>query len=176
MCTVYSALQDGLLFRLEQLTSYNWLDQATVDSCHEHMQDQVTTKTEYEQTLVLDQCAINRFILENFGNEIGKVTINARIDAMDDTTVWEFKCVNEITLEHKLQLIIYAWLWQYGSQLIHGKRMFKIINMRTGEVILINHKSPIITEIICLLLRNKYGKDERLSDADFLKSLSVMHD
>lgn len=171
MCNVYSAINDGLLFRIEQLTSYDWLDQSSIDGCFEHMQGQIMPNTRFEETLALNDKLISRFVIDNFGDTIGKIQMEARIDAIDDTTVWEFKCVGELGMEHKLQMILYAWLWRYGPGAKYGKRMFKLINIRTGEIVLINHMSPVLEEIACLLLFNKYGPDNRLSDEDFMRKV-----
>jgi hypothetical protein len=175
MCNVYSALSDGLLFRIEQLTNYEWLDQESVDGCHWHMHNELLEPDNmtYEIELLIDSESVNTFILDNFGDTIGRVQIAARIDAIDNSTVWEFKCVSEITIDHKLQAIIYAWLWRYGPGEMYGKRMFKIFNVRSGEVVLINHTSPIIDEIVAKLLWNKYGRDTRLEDGQFIENLDV---
>ena len=55
--------------------------------------------------------------------------MNAVIDGIDDNNIWEFKCVKELSIEHYLQLIIYAWIWRHTKQETLGKRKFFIMNI-----------------------------------------------
>ena len=50
---------------------------------------------------------------------------------MDNT----FKCVDNITIDHKLQLIVYAWAYSKSMEETNGKKDFIILNIKTGEMV-----------------------------------------
>jgi hypothetical protein len=89
------------------------------------------------------------------------------MDTVDDELVLELKCTASLTLEHQLQLMIYAWMWRHINANL-GSRMFKLINMRTGEVQKLDPTSYLIDEAMLILLHNKYEKLPAVSDADFV--------
>ena len=41
-----------------------------------------------------------------------KFRFSARVDLLTDNTLWELKCTSQLGMDHKLQVIIYAWLWR----------------------------------------------------------------
>ena len=89
------------------------------------------------------------------------------MDTVDDELVLELKCTASLTLEHQLQLMIYAWMWRHINANL-GSRMFKLINMRTGEVQKLDPNSYLIDEAMLILLHNKYEKLPVVSDRDFV--------
>ena len=96
---------------------------------------------------------------------------NARVDAITDTTVWEFKCVETLELEHLLQTMIYAWLWNWMCEPSQGPRVFKIMNIRTSEVQTLNYEAEEIDEIMGLIIQSKYKKKQVIADEEFVKHL-----
>jgi hypothetical protein len=100
-------------------------------------------------------------------SDYGIVKFSGRMDTVDDDLVLELKCTASLTLEHQLQLMIYAWMWRHINANL-GSRMFKLINMRTGEVQKLDPTSYLIDEAMLILLHNKYEKLPVVSDADFI--------
>jgi hypothetical protein len=96
-------------------------------------------------------------------------TIMGRLDGINDTTIWEWKCVGMLSLEHKLQLVIYAWLWRTFYESSEGVRLFKLINIRTGEVLQLDCALTILDDLVYTILVDKLNKVGRLSDADFIR-------
>jgi hypothetical protein len=83
---------------------------------------------------------------------------------MTDTTVWEFKCVDSLEIEHLLQVIIYAWIWHY----VEEPRVFKIMNIRTAEVRILKYVSSEIDDIVGQIIESKYKKQMAVRDAEFI--------
>jgi hypothetical protein len=77
--------------------------------------------------------------------------------------------VDAITLEHKLQLLIYAWIWRQEHESQHGLRFFRLLNLRTGQIWKLDSNSPFLDEAMRILFENKWAKRDVLSDAAFLK-------
>jgi hypothetical protein len=103
----------------------------------------------------------------------GRINIEGRIDICDDETVWEVKCVENLTFDHELQLVVYAWMWKqvYGSI-----RKFKLINVRSGEIRELNCDSIDLDGILQVLFDNKYVTKKRMTDSHFFESLANVYD
>ena len=82
-------------------------------------------------------------------------------------SVWELKCCQQITLDHQLQVVIYAWLWR----ILHPEctKKVKIFNIKTGEIMELCATVEDLTTIVVELLRGKYEKPIVLTDAQFLE-------
>jgi hypothetical protein len=101
--------------------------------------------------------------------EFGCVTLRGRLDTLDDEKIMEIKCVDALSVEHKLQLLVYAWMWKNFYETGHGSREFKIVNIRTGEVWKLDGNSPLLDEAMHILLSNKYSQQNIMGDAEFVK-------
>ena len=94
-----------------------------------------------------------------------KYTFTARVDMITENVIWELKCTGQVSIEHFLQVVIYAWLW-YS---IHrdSEKVFKILNVKTGETFQLKASIKQLTEVVILLIEGKYGKPRVLSDSEF---------
>ena len=90
---------------------------------------------------------------------------SAIVDVLTDECIWELKCTNVITIEHKIQLIIYAWLWEMMDK---PKKKFKLLNIKTGEIYELKYQKEELTKIIVSILKGKYSKQINKNDKDFL--------
>jgi hypothetical protein len=80
----------------------------------------------------------------------------ARIDLITEMTIWEIKCTSQITIDHKLQLIIYAWLWQLTHP--NQPKQYRLFNIKSGELWKLDASLESLTQIVVELLRDKYEK------------------
>jgi hypothetical protein len=101
----------------------------------------------------------------------GIIQLSGRLDAITKESVWEFKCVDEISLEHKLQLIVYFWMWNFANMSYkYGIKDFSILNIKSGQILqLYTKKILIINQIIEILFDNKYLDKKILNDEEFIK-------
>ena len=114
---------------------------------------------------------IDRILLEYFPKELFRFT--ARIDLETDSTVWEIKCTTDITAEHFLQVVVYAWLWRCAVNKGEGEgngeeKDFKILNIKSGEIYKLNASLDQLTTIMVAILKGKYGEPEEKEDIDFI--------
>jgi hypothetical protein len=84
------------------------------------------------------------------------IPISGRVDVISDTQIWELKCVDALTIEHFLQVIIYGWIWKSFMENTHGPRKIYILNMRTDEGYELNMSSHLLEEVVSILIMNKY--------------------
>ena len=171
---VYIAIRERLNFKVAQIKEYKWLDKSTVDSLFLNMNRHIEnpSQLQYEQTIVdaaSDYDEIDSFVQKTLGDDFSKVRFEGRVDAMDDKTIWEFKCTEELDAEHKLQVVLYAWLWEKTCSKSKGTRTFKLMNIRTAEVQTLSYKRKWADKIVVDILRSKYSKSPDMSDREFLQ-------
>jgi hypothetical protein len=94
---------------------------------------------------------------------------SAIVDLITPTTVWEIKCTSSITIDHQLQVVIYAWLWGFSGR---PCRDFKILNIKTGERWVLQANRAELQEIVVALLKGKYAKMVELGDEEFFAHIT----
>jgi len=166
LANIYQALISGYHFKLAQICDYSWLTKSMVDDCNSSM-------TKHFDDSVTFEINIGDIKKET---EYGTILMRGRIDALDKYAVYELKCVSELTIEHFLQLVLYAWLWKQksletGTSMYekYGARRFFLINIRTEELHELNTNSTYIDDLFNILIQNKFKKENIMSDYEFLQ-------
>ena len=90
-----------------------------------------------------------------------RVTLRGVVDVEAKDTTWEFKCVSSILLEHKLQIIIYAFIK-------NKDHLYRLLNCKTGEVYTLKYDKAIINQIVDMLLENTMISKNTITDSMFL--------
>ena len=179
MSNVYVAIQEKLYFKIKQIlkTEYNWLSQEVIDKCNQRM-DYFIGKEDiesYENTIINYKMEEEHVeidtLLETFLGKDVKYRFNARVDLITKTTVWEVKCTTQLTMEHYLQVVIYAWLWKIIHPLEEKKT--KILNVKTGQVKELCATMEELTLIVVALLKGKYTNNEPIQDTDFIDKINL---
>ena len=89
---------------------------------------------------------------------------------MTEKSVFELKCTGSLTLEHKIQLIFYAWVY---NVIYKEPREFKLYNVKTNELFVMDFEFDDLTFIIVALLKGKYEETERKTDEEFILDNSI---
>ena len=145
-----------------------------ISECHKRM-NMIGSDTIFEIPITFNQ--LENDYVEYIHDEYGKMHIKGRLDAIGKDSVWEFKCVDYLTLEHKLQLIVYYWLWNKAELTSkYGDKNFCLINIKSGQALkLLNvnknnyNYNYIIEQIIQLLFDEKYSKKKNIDDDEFIR-------
>ena len=111
-------------------------------------------------------------ILSPFFGDKEKYRFSARLDMITETTVWEIKCTQQLTFDHRLQVLIYAWLWRLVSGQDLEKKI-KIFNIKSGEILELQATTEELTRVMVELLRGKYAKPVVLSNTDFMAHIGT---
>ena len=180
----YVAVKEKLYFKINQIKpdEYVWLPEDVVHTCfarlHTLLRDECLQggcfSGELEQTIVRQgddavHQKIDDFLCDFFPDELFRFT--ARVDLTTDFCVWELKCTSTITNEHLLQVVIYAWIWRMvveDIEHLENLREFKIFNIKTGELLVLDATTEQLNDIMLHLLRGKYGIKEAKVDTDFI--------
>ena len=178
MANIYQASQERLYFKLNQIKKeeYTWLSSQLLAQCKqrfiETFQEEIENeKPEMEYQLVhyADEDAnieFDRMLTPHFPTK--QIRFSARVDFLTEKSLWELKCTSELSEEYLIQTLVYAWIMRTLDP--ENKKEVKIMNIRTGEILLLTSEKAVLDDIIILLLESKYGKREAIPDADFLES------
>jgi hypothetical protein len=165
---LYTSLQHGVLNNLAQIDDVSWLTDKMVDDCHRLLYRELGARDipiEFEVP-VFYECTDY--------NEYGVIQLSGRIDAFQGDCLYEIKCVDALTLEHFLQLVVYAWMDMESSTEDAGDAgttTYTLLNLKTGEVHRLDTANVAkINDIILILFKNKFGESKRLTNREFLDS------
>ena len=174
LTNVYIAIDKGLLHKVKQIENYGWFTKGAKKQTMSYLQEHIGKECEFEVELG-DECVSDNNPTKCFKyqhEEYGELIYTGRVDAIDSKTIWEFKCVTNLRDEHKLQLVVYAWIWNNCMAKTKDSRKFKLMNIQTGEIFKLNNKKADkkkINKIMDLLLENKYSEHEDYTDEEFIE-------
>jgi hypothetical protein len=160
---VYLSMQNSLLNQLEQITDVTWLNDDMIDECHHVLRKELNDTANYEDEIYLEYTGFP---------EYGTIQLSGRVDARTYDTLYEIKCVDTVSSEHLLQLIVYAWM--YKEKGFYYEK-YKLINIKSGDIYVLNYISneSIIEDIMLLLFRDKFGECKQMTNKEFLESFTV---
>lgn len=171
---IYVSLNQKLRSNLKQVDKYNWLTKPIVNTCCKNLATNINENPVYEKKIGNSGTEQERFF--RFTSLIyGNINVRNSVDCYDDLTLWEFKCVTSISIEHILQLIVYAWIWENSMQEKYGDRTFNLLNIRTGEKINVKYETKIIDEIMEVLFENKFGSKPKITNQEFLEKCNTIY-
>ena len=173
---VYSASQEKLYFKLNQIEAdeYNWLEKENVNKCLKRMD--ATIMPECVKKIPVFEKVLIDYSMETEHEEIDAMLrthfddgsifrFSGRLDLVTEHCVWELKCTSRITIDHMLQVVIYAWLWQIC---VGDGRKVKIFNIKSGEILELKATMEELTHIVVALLKGKYSRHVVKSDEEFI--------
>jgi len=175
---ICTAVQETLYFKLKQIdqTEYNWLSEAMIEQCRERLRQTVgvecqNAKPRIEETIihqsVEDQhIGIDMFLAPHFEPNT-KFRFTGRVDLITDQSLWELKCTTELSLDHKLQTLLYAWLWR--MQWPEDTREIKLLNIKTGEMYRVNVSLEDLNDMVLILLKGKFQEMKKKTDEEFVR-------
>jgi hypothetical protein len=175
MANVLEAAQEKLYFKVKQIMrdEYTWLSSAHLTQCKKRMMNILgkeiqkrEPKMEYSIVNYDDEYATDRIneSLNPFMTD--RFAFSARVDLLTHKTLWELKCTGEITTEHMIQTVVYAWIMRTVDPKF--SKSVKIFNIRLGVVLRLEASIEQLTTIVVSLLKGKYEKAPPSTEADFL--------
>ena len=181
-----SSVQEKLYSKLKQIhrDEYDWLDQDVVDMCIQQLERVVgpecrTQTWTAEKSIIMqssdtDHYYIDRFVTELLQDEGVMYRIGARVDLMTETSIWEMKCTSNLTIDHKLQLILYVWIWNmtvHPSEWPKHSKKGYLFNIKNGELLRLETSMEDMNKIVSEILKDKYKKTIPKTDDEFLEMI-----
>jgi hypothetical protein len=175
MANVLEAAQEKLYFKVKQIKrdEYTWLSSGLLSECKKRMMNILGKEiqkrepmTEYPIVSYDDEYATDRIndALGPFMTD--RFAFSARVDLLTHETLWELKCTGEITTEHMIQTVVYAWIMRTIDPKF--SKTVKIFNIRLGLVLRLDASIEQLTTIVVSLLKGKYERAPPSTEADFL--------
>lgn len=192
LSNVFIAAKEKLYFKLKQIDSYNWLSESIVQQCLKRLDKFIGVECKLQTPLIEYQMIhydmvemndkINEILAPHFQDTNKRFRFSARADLITDKCIWELKCTSTISIEHRLQLVIYDWLWKviHDDREIHnpqkkyirksGKsKKARIVNIKTGERLRIDASFDELTHIVVSILKGKYSEYATKPDDVFVQ-------
>ena len=178
MANVFEATQEKLYFKLNQIQcdEYVWLTPEVLKKCKKRLlevleKEIMMGEPEMERTIIdcLDEEGNRRLheCLAPYFPANQQFQFTARVDLITEETLWELKCTSEITAEHMIQTVVYAWIMRTNDPMFSKK--VKILNIRTGQVYELVAEKEKLDKIMVAILKGKYGEQPPFTDSEFLK-------
>ena len=182
VANVSVAVQETLYFKLKQIEpdEYNWLTDDMVMACKTRLRDVIgpdceNTMPSVEDTIIHESSEeqhekIDEYLRTIF-DETRQFRFTGRVDLISETIAWELKCTSEITIEHLVQVIIYAWLWKMRHSYTeeYEEKVFKIFNIKTGEIFRLDATMEDLNTIVTTLLKGKFQEPVKKTDDEFIE-------
>lgn len=130
----WNTLKNGYLFKIYQITNYEWLEQKKLDECVNRLT---------ELNISINSLFEYRLETENEIELLNRKLVGF-IDCIDEENniVYEFKCVQNLEKEHYLQLACYMYMYEL-EKIKHIKENSDIINKLNKDDTLLNNKDII---------------------------------
>ena len=165
----YNTLHNGYLFKVYQITNYNWLTQLKLDRCIKRL-----SKLNISKESLFEY----KIFMENEPELLNR-KLTGFIDCLDkeNNILYEFKCIQKIEKENYLQLA--AYMYMYELEKIQNKNTddtkYVIFNILTNEYIQVKCDIQKLKTMIKYLIHSKYVNNISISDKDFLNINKDLH-
>lgn len=155
----YCAYKTDYNYKLNQISDYSWLDKGNLDACVARLRECISENAQFE------------IGIKDSGQSIMSRKVVGFIDCIDESSVWEFKCVQKVEYEHLIQLAAYAYLWNNERVRLNISRIFRyyLLNILTGEIWRLDASVSNLERMIEYLIYAKYGNKFAVTDEVFLK-------
>jgi hypothetical protein len=179
-CNLLKSIEDRLVSRLRQIDRYDWLDSSIIDECKVNFQnilkDEMANCPQTEVNIIEeDDDVVHNEINNELRNELllpKKILLRGRADLITDLSVYELKCTSETSIEHFIQLAVYAWMWhmKYKNNPKQSKKQFKLYNMKLNELYVLRATPQQLYSVVVALLKAKEQKIKRVDDDVFIEN------
>jgi hypothetical protein len=159
LANIRESILSGTLSNLNQIKDYDWLKNYHAKHCKLNM-DKV-----FRDQLLEFEIPVS-YIMDH--NKYGKIELIGSLDvSTNEDNIYELKCTDSLTIANKLQLIVYAYMW--NKQYPRNHKKFYLFNIRTSEILELDTDRDEIDQIIEILIDNKIKKFEKISDEEFIQ-------
>jgi len=170
---IYIAYYENIHSKLKQTLKYDWLKEDDLKICFRNLARYIKLDPEFEIELG-DRIDTKGLYYRHQTNNYGTIDIRGRADCIDSESLFEFKCVSSLQIEHQLQLICYAWLWKKTVGVEQQMKRFILLNIRTGESKEMFYKDYEIESIMSILFDNKFSEKITQTDEEFIKRCELV--
>lgn len=158
LANIGKTLELGIESNLNQIEQYDWLDDHCIERTHNRLDELFGEDVQLDFEVGAEH---------SFTHDNGKIKIRGAFDVMTKDTIYELKCTDSLDITHKIQVVLYAWLYIHGN---FDPRKFILFNMKTNESYELNMEmTDEIHEIVSILVNSKLMTREITTDEEFLE-------
>lgn len=174
---IFKSLDEQLYFKLRQISKNDctWLLDEDIDKFMLRLDNVIKSDFDNKEPLIENtfihnsqeelHINIDKILSQHLPNTT-RFRFTARADLITDTCVWELKCTTEISIDHLIQVVIYAWLWNLTNT---EPKTFKVFNIKTGEILVLKPDFDKINTIVTEIIKGKYFHFEDKDDDIFIQ-------
>ena len=164
----WNTFKSGYLFKLNQITDYNWISQEQMTNCYTNIENlNIQHNARFEKELLM------AYPFKNMN-----IKLIGFIDCVDNTNIYEFKCVKELEQQHFIQLAIYALMNELEKEIIRSSKSYNyyLYNILTDEQYEIKFTFDNLILMIEELIDYKYFNNSNISDEEFIQEINnILH-
>jgi len=176
MANLYISTQEKLYSKLKQIQmdEYDWLDGKVIGQCIQRLDTVLGPNCQtswcVEKTIIHQSSDIDHFYIDQLLQTEKIYRFTARVDFMSTDSIWELKCTSHLTMDHKLQLILYVWLWNMKQPDVETHKKGVLYNIKTGEHLELVYTMNDLSQIVLALINDKKQIPMK-TDEQFLNDL-----
>ena len=158
----FNSYQTKYINKIKQIKHYNWINDEQIKKCTNRMKKIIKKSSKYEIEVTKEKYLNNK-------NLVGF------IDCIDDKNIYEFKFVNEIKDQHKIQLCIYIYLFCLNNNIKTEEEMKKynyyLFNIKNNNLIQFKTTYDKICNMYNEIINYKLNGWKKKSDVEFVKQI-----
>ena len=164
IANMYNFFISGYNYKVNQIKKYNWMNDETMIAGMKRMAHVVFKSGKLK--CIPDEIEFEKAV----SGEVEAKLILGNMDMVDhhNKVVWEFKCVNELKLEHVIQLMIYMYL--YGKS-DYRYYLYNIVNDKLVEII---YNEKTLSNAVSYIIREKFAERKISDEAFIIKSQNAI--
>lgn len=155
---VYVSLRNKLINKIAQINTYDWITEDHIRRSHEILMRHIPKDIIYEYD--------GNSVIQS---EYGEIHIEWCIDGIHNNQLWEFKCVDSLTMENFLQACLYLYL--INMKYPNKYTCINLLNIKTGEMYTLQNNDAsnlVIKNIFDILCLNKFEVLNSTDDEQFI--------
>jgi len=170
IANLYDAQKTGFIFKPIQMKYYNWLSEDNLQKCFKRLKKlKIDSFSKHEVKLSYSNELFNEYYISE---------IVGYIDCIQNNKLYEFKCTSELNNEHRLQLMVYMWLFEHYKieNNITELTKYYLYNILTDEMYELQSDINELDKIVKEIVIQKYIGNYNTSNIEFIKNQKEIMD
>jgi DNA polymerase III delta prime subunit len=167
LSNIYNCWTNKLVHKVNQITSYNWLDDESLCKCVGRLTELISPESKFEIRVALKG-----------PKELYSRMVTGWIDCIDpnEKNIWEFKCVGELESKHILQTAIYMYLYYNKMDIVPHTKSYEHIQLEKSRTKIRSMINQISSLDVLNFSTHLPDSDIKLSNKYILSRLSAQLD
>lgn len=168
LANYFNCFQTKYLHKTKQIKHYNWIDENDLNKCVKRIDKIIKKKS---------RTNVNYEIEVHKNNYIEYKKLTGFIDCIDGNNIYEFKFVDEIKDEHKIQLCTYIYLYCLNNGIDSDEKLkqynFFLFNIKNNNLIKFETTYENICEMYDKIIEYKLNGWIKKTDEEFINQCII---